>query len=66
MTATLQLQDRKRAIAVMSYGHHDDGDDDGMDGGPRQSRRVRAMVAAKKPKIGRCKFHDGNHCKPAG
>lgn len=44
---------------MMSNGHHDDGDGDGMEGGSRQSRRARAMVAAKKPKIGRCKFHDG-------
>ena len=54
---------QKRAIAMMLSGHHDDGDDGGIEVGSRQSRRARAMVATKKPKIGRCKLHDGGHCK---
>ena len=54
---------QKRSIAMMSSGQHDDGDDDGIEAGSRQSRRARAMVVAKKYKIGRCKFHDGGHCK---
>ena len=54
---------QKRAIAMMSSGHHDDGEDDGIEVGYCQPRRARAMVPAKKPKIGICKFHDGGRCK---
>ena len=52
---------QKRAIAMMSEGRYED--DDGTSDGRGNQRRVGAMVAAKKPKIGRCKFHDAGRCK---
>ena len=53
------LANQKRAIAMM-VGVNDQGDD----GISRASkRREAAMITAKKPKVGRCKFHDHSSCK---
>jgi hypothetical protein len=52
---------QKRAVAMMSAAGAED-DFDGAAAGSR-GRRARAMVAGKRQKTGRCKFHDAGHCK---
>ena len=61
------LSNQKRAIAMMVGGTEDTdgGPSSGGGGGGGRSRRQRetALVAVKKPKFGRCKFHDHSSCK---
>ena len=56
------LSNQKREIAMMVGGTEES---DGGGGAVSRSRRQceTALVAAKKPKFGRCKFHDHSSCK---
>jgi hypothetical protein len=59
------LSNQKRAIAMMVGGAEDTDGGSSSGGGSGRSRRQRetALVAVKKPKFGRCKFHDHSSCK---